>query len=184
MTDEREDALREALDAVQAGAGDEATPGETDEEKRGTFLVTAADADSAVLKDTEDGQVHTLSSNPGVEVDDAVTGAVAPEPPMNVTWQLIEVERRWPLSIDLSDESPTRSSVEAADGRDVGELDRRERAGEGEIHVITVPDGEEAESAREVADDREATLSRAARLGVDRVEIRYGDGVVSVRYVP
>ena len=51
----------------------------------GTFLVTHADADSAVLKDVESGQVHTLSSNPGVEEVDAVDGIVAPEPPLEVT---------------------------------------------------------------------------------------------------
>jgi len=32
--------------------------------------------------------------------------------------------------------------------------------------------------------DREATLSRAARLGVARVEVRSEPGVVSVRYMP
>jgi hypothetical protein len=43
-----------------------------------------------------------------------------------------------------------------------------------------------AETEAAVADVREdeATLVRAARLGVDRVEIRSETGVVSVRYLP
>ncbi|MFC4356931.1 DUF5812 family protein [Halobium salinum] len=181
MTDEREAAVRDAIAAAREETVDE---GGSDDRKEGTFLVTAADEASAVLKDVDDGQVLTLSSNPGVEVDDAVEGVVAADPPMNVTYQLVEIERRWSLSIEVSDESPTRTSVDVGDEQAVGELDRRERAGHGEIHVITVPDGEGADAAREVAEDREATLTRAARLGVNRVEIRFGDGVVSVRYVP
>jgi hypothetical protein len=36
----------------------------------------------------------------------------------------------------------------------------------------------------DVIDDREGTLSRAARLGVNRVEVRSEPGVVAVRYLP
>lgn len=180
MTDERDAAVRDAI----AAAREEASAEGDDDRKEGTFLVTAADEASAVLKDVDDGQVLTLSSNPGVEVDDAVEGVVAADPPMNVTYQLVEIERRWPLTIELGDESPTKRSTEVGADQAVGELDRRERAGHGEIHVITVPEGDAADAAREVAEDREATLTRAARLGVNRVEIRFGDGVASVRYVP
>jgi len=41
------------------------------DEKESTFLVTHVES-SAVLKDVHDGQVHTLSSNPGLTVDDAL----------------------------------------------------------------------------------------------------------------
>lgn len=180
MTDDRDAAVREAIEAAREEA---ATEGD-DDRKEGTFLVTAADEESAVLKDVDDGQVLTLSSNPGVEVDDAVEGVVAADPPMNVTYQLVEIERRWPLSIEVSDESPTKRSSDIGEEGTVGELDRRERAGHGEVHVITVPEGEGEDAAKEVAEDREATLTRAARLGVNRVEIRYSGSVVAVRYVP
>lgn len=154
------------------------------DEKESTFLVTAADEDTAVLKDVHDGQVHTLSSNPGVEAYDAVTGTVAPDPPMNVSWQLVEIDRRWSIPIERSDESPTAQVADIAADQDVGSVYREERAGTGEIHVLTVPEDATEQAVADVADDVEVTLSRAARLGVNRVEIRWQPGVVSVRYMP
>ncbi|WP_224333743.1 DUF5812 family protein [Haloprofundus halobius] len=155
-----------------------------DESKEGTFLVTAADDETAVLKDVEDGQVHTLVSNPGVERHDAVEGVVAPDPPMNVTWQLVEVESRRPLRIEESSESPTTMARDLAAEQPVGELTRRERAGTGEIHVVTVPEETTEQAVADVLDDEEGLLSRAARLGVNRVEVRSSPGVVVVRYMP
>ncbi|QCJ45825.1 MULTISPECIES: DUF5812 family protein [Haloprofundus] len=155
-----------------------------DESKEGTFLVTAADDETAVLKDVEDGQVHALASNPGVERHDAVEGVVAPDPPMNVTWQLVEVKSRRPLRIEESDESPTTMARDVAADQPTGELTRRERAGTGEIHVVTVPEETTEQAVADVLDDEEGLLSRAARLGVNRVEIRSSPGVVVVRYMP
>lgn len=154
------------------------------EEKEGTFLVTHADEDSAVLKDVDSGQVHTLSDNPGVDVDDAVSGVVAPDPPMNVSWKLVDIDERRSLSVERSDEPPTTQERDIAAEQDVGDLTRRERAGVGELHVITVPEDGTDEAVDDVLDDREGLLSRAARLGVERVEVRSDSGVVSVRYLP
>jgi hypothetical protein len=61
---------------------------------------------------------------------------------------------------------------------------RRERAGTGELHVLTVPEERTGAAVEDVLADREATLSRAARLGVARVEVRSAPGVVVVRYLP
>jgi hypothetical protein len=153
-------------------------------EKEGTFLVTAADDDSAVLKDVDGGQVHTLSENPGVEYGDAVEGTLAPEPPMEVTWRLVDVAARRTLSVEESDEPPTVQERELAAEQAVGELAREPRAGEGEIHVLTVAEAETEQAVDDVLDDEEATLARAARLGVSRVEVRSEPGVVAVRYLP
>jgi len=155
-----------------------------DESKESTFLVTHADGDSAVLKDVHDGQVHTLASNPGVEVDDAIEGEVSPDPPLEVSWQLVEIEERRPLSIEESEEPPTQQERELAADQPVGELTREPRAGIGEIHVVTVPEDGTSQAVDDVVDDREGTLSRAARLGVNRVEIRSEPGVLSIRYLP
>ncbi|WP_137284486.1 DUF5812 family protein [Halorussus salinisoli] len=152
-------------------------------EKTSTFLVTHAEGSSAVLKDVHDGQVHTLSSNPGVEETDAVEATVAPDPPMNLTWSVVEVDERRSLTTERSEEPPTVQERELADEQDVGEVAREERAGEGEIHVLTVPPEDTEDAVADVLDD-EATLSRAARLGISRVEVRAEDGVVSVRYMP
>lgn len=154
------------------------------DEKTSTFLVTAADEDSAVLQDVTSGQVHTLSSNPGVERDEAVEGTVAPDPPLNVSWRLVDVDRQWSLSIDVSDEGPTTLARDIAAEQAVGDVTRRERAGTGELHVITVPEAETEQAVDDVVADRETTLARAARLGVARVEIRSTPGVVVVRYMP
>ena len=156
----------------------------TADPKTSTFLVTHADDDSAVLKDVHDGQVHTLASNPGVAVDDAIEGTVTPEPPMAVAWELTEIDERRSLSIAESEEPPTAREQELAADQPVGELTTEPRAGTGELHVITVPETDTADAVDDVLDDRETTLSRAARLGVNRVEIRSEPGVVSVRYLP
>lgn len=153
------------------------------EEKTSTFLVTHVEGDSAVLKDVHDGQVHTLSANPGIDEDDAVEATVAPDPPMNLTWSVVEVEERRALTTEQSDEPPTTHERELADDQSVGEIARTERAGEGEIHVLTVPSEETDDAVADVLDD-EGTLSRAARLGVSRVEVRSDEGIVSVRYMP
>ncbi|MFC7202711.1 DUF5812 family protein [Haloferax namakaokahaiae] len=156
----------------------------TESEQTGTFLVTAADEESAVLKNVESGQVHTLSSNPGVAEDEAVRGTVAPDPPMNVSWQLVDIETRWELSIEQSSESPTTNSKEIASDKGDGELVRTERAGRGEIHILSVPEDLTEQAVEDLLDDREGLLSRAARLDVNRVEIRSSPGVVAVRYMP
>lgn len=152
--------------------------------KESTFLVTHVDDESAVLKDVHDGQVHTLASNPGVEADDAIEGTVAPDPPMAVSWQLTEIDDRRSLSIEESEEPPTAREQELAADQPVGELTTEPRAGTGELHILTVPEDDTATAVDDVLDDRETTLSRAARLGVNRVEIRSEPGVVSVRYLP
>jgi hypothetical protein len=154
------------------------------DEKRGTFLVTAADDDSAVLSDVDDGQVHTLADNPGVDVGDAIEGTVAPDPPMAVTWRLVDVAEQWTISVEESPESPTTLERDLAAEQAVGELTRRERAGTGEIHVLTVAEGETEAAVADVLDDTEGLRSRAARLGVERVVVRSEPGVVSVRYLP
>ena len=169
-------------------AGPDATEDVTDpESSEGRFLVTHADADSAVLKDVESGQVHALAENPGVEERDVVEATVAPVPPMEVTWRVLDVRERRSLTVEASDEPPTARERELAGEQEVGDLTRRERAGEGEIHVLTVP-SEAVEAAVEDVLADEGTLARAARLGVVRVEVRSATtdthGVVSVRYMP
>ncbi|WP_411964579.1 DUF5812 family protein [Haloferax sp. YSMS24] len=156
----------------------------TESERTGTFLVTAADEQSAVLKDVHSGQVHTLSSNPGVSEDEALRGTVAPDPPMNVSWQLVDVETRWTVAVERSSESPTTNSRTIASENPEGELVTQERAGTGEIHILSVPEEMTEQAVDDILEDREGLLSRAARLEVNRVEIRSSSGVVSVRYMP
>ena len=154
------------------------------EETEGTFVVTHTEAESAVLKDVDAGQVHTLGENPGVEVGDVLDATLAPEPPMEVTWQVVAVEQRRSVTVERSEEPPTQQERELAADQNVGELTREERAGKGEIHVLTVPDDGTEDAVADVLDD-EATLARAARMPeVNRVEVRAEPGVVSVRYLP
>ncbi|PSQ07541.1 hypothetical protein BRC97_03535 [Halobacteriales archaeon QS_6_71_20] len=175
--------MRDALKS--ASAGGDAGPADTDDgERAGTFLVTHADDASAVLRDVASGQVHTLSSNPGVEEGDAVEGVVAPDPPMNISWQLVDIGERRRIAVEESDEPPTRQSLDVAEGQAVGELVRTERAGSGELHVITVPEDDTARAVADVLDDADARRTHAARLGANRVEVRSAPGVVVVRYMP
>ncbi|MBV0925255.1 hypothetical protein KTS45_13705 [Halomicroarcula limicola] len=151
--------------------------------KEGTFLVTHADEDSATLRDVADSQVLTLSENPGLDAGSVVEATVEPEPPMEVTYAVVEIADERTIPVETVDLAPTTRAKELAAEQSVGEVTTRERAGEGEIHVLTVPEERTDAAAEEVVDD-EATRSRAARLGVDRVEVRTAAGVVSVRYLP
>lgn len=152
-------------------------------QKSGTFYVTHADEASATLRDVTDSQVLTLSENPGVEVGTVVEATVEAEPPMDVTYTVVELDATRSIPVETVDLEPTRQAIDVAAEQPVGELTTRERAGDGELHILSVPDDGTEEAAAEVVDD-EATVERAARLGAERVEIRTAPGVVSVRYLP
>ena len=172
-------------DDPEPQGGSPAAPATPDDDRtEGTFLVTAAGESSAVLRNVETGQVHTLSSNPGVDRGDVVEGTVAPDPPLDVSYQLIETDSRRSVPVAESREPPTAHSRDLAADQDVGDLTREPRAGIGEVHVLTVPEDATRDAVDDVLDDTEQLRSRAARLGVARVEIRSAPGVVSVRYLP
>ncbi|MHC3439885.1 DUF5812 family protein [Natrialbaceae archaeon A-gly3] len=154
-------------------------------EKTCTFVVTHAERDSAVVRDVETAQVHTLSTNPGLETRDVLEATIAPDPPLEVTWNVIDVEERRDIEVVDSDLEPTGHEKELAAEAEVGDLVRKERAGTGEIHVLSVPADRIEEAAQDVIEDEE-TIARAARLEAVRVEVRQSpdDGVLSVRYLP
>ena len=152
-------------------------------EKQGTFVVTHVDAESAVVTDVTDAQVHTLATHPDLTEGEVLEATIAPEPPMEVTWELLAVTQRREIPIERSPEQPTKQARDLAADQGVGEITRQERAGTGEVHVLTVPADRTDEAAEDVRED-DATRQRAARLGIDRVEIRADEGVVSVRYLP
>jgi hypothetical protein len=156
-----------------------------DTEQSETFLVTHADSESAMLRNVDSGQVHALASNPGIEEGDVIDGSVGSEPPLEIAWNLTNVESRRSIPIERGEEPPTSQERELAADVAVGEIVREERAGTGELHVLSVPKGEIEDAVADVLDDEE-TLARAARLGVDRVEVRSDreEGVLSVRYLP
>ncbi|WP_330632600.1 DUF5812 family protein [Halocatena halophila] len=150
-----------------------------------TFLITHADDDSAMARDVHSGQVHPLADNPGVEAGDVIEATVAPEPPLELTWQVIEVDDRRTIPVKRSEEPPTSQERELASEQEIGEMTRTERAGTGEIHVISVDPAQTDAAVADVLED-EGTRTRGARLGVNRVEIRADgtDGIISVRYLP
>ncbi|MCD2202774.1 DUF5812 family protein [Halobacterium sp. KA-6] len=153
------------------------------DEKTATFLVTSAEDGSAVLSDVTDAQVHTLSENPGLAEGDVLEATVAPDPPMNVTYSVVEVAERKQIPVEASDETPTPKSKEIAEGLDAGDLETVERAGIGEVHVLGVPEDGVEQTVEDVLAD-EQTVERAARIGINRVEVRSGEDFVSVRYLP
>ncbi|MDY6764928.1 MAG: DUF5812 family protein [Halobacteria archaeon] len=150
--------------------------------KKGVFVVTHADENSAILKDVSDNQVHTLSSNPGVEENEVIEGVLDTEPPMNVTWELTDIERRWSVSIRSINESPSERALEVADSKDMGEV-HVEDLRNGTLHVLTTPPDITEVAVEDILND-ESTLVRAADLGAKKVEIRAEEGVISVRYLP
>jgi hypothetical protein len=158
-------------------------------EEAGTFLVTHADERTAVLRDVADGRTHPLASNPSVgsealEAGEVLDATIAPEPPLAIAWRVAEIDERRSPTVERSPEPPTAQEHEIAAEQGVGELTVAERAGVGELHVLTVEPGQVERTVTDVLED-EATLERAARLGVVRVAVRASeDGVVSVRYLP
>lgn len=173
MTDERDATDDGPSTEADADAGEHA----------GTFLVTEADEGSAVVRDVETGQVHALSENPGLDASEVLEATIAPEPPLEVSWSVVTIEDRRTIPIEESPEPPTSRTQEIADDQAVGEVTRVERAGTGEVHVLTVQPERTGAAVADVRDD-EATRERAARLGVDRVEVRAAGGVLGVRYLP
>jgi hypothetical protein len=164
------------------------------EPKHGTFVVAHADEATAVLRDVEDGQVHTLAENPDLTAGEVVEATVEPAGPVGAAWTA-EVDDRRELSVDRSDQPPTRQEFEVAADQPVGDLTRVERAGTGELHVVTAPAGGVEDAVADVLDDETDLVARAGRLGVARVEVRAAEvpaadadgeahGVVSVRYLP
>lgn len=151
--------------------------------QEGTFVVTHVDEGTAVLQDVHSGGVHTLAENPDLDVYEVLEATLAVQPPMEVVWTVAEIHDRRTIDVEHSPERPTQQARELAADQEVGELTTRERAGEGELHVISVPPERTEQAAADVVED-EATLTRAARLGVGRVEVRAADGVLSVRYLP
>lgn len=155
-------------------------------ETTATFLVTEAGAESAVLRDVESGQVYTLADNDaGYERLEVVGATVRAVPPMEVTYEVVEEDFVHAVDVVDTDLSPTKQAMETADGLAVGEVERIERAGSGELHVLAVPPAETEQAAQDVIEDEE-TVARAARLGAVRVEVRHDadTGVLNVRYLP
>jgi len=166
------------------GGDDPAGDGrEGGERQEGTFVVTHVDEGTAVLQDVHSGGVHTLAENPDLDVYEVLDATLEVQPPMEVVWTVAEMHDRRTVDVEHSPEAPTKQARELAADQSVGELTTRERAGEGELHVISVPPERTEQAVADVVED-EATLTRAARLGVGRVEVRAADGVLSVRYLP
>lgn len=149
----------------------------------GTFLVTEADEETAVLRDIRTSQVHTLTGNPDLQTGDILEATIAPEPPLEVAWEVLDIKSCREIPVERSPEPPTKQARDIAAGQDVGDVARRERAGDGELHVLSVPEEETDVAADDVIED-EVTVVRAAKLSVDRVEVRAADGVLCVRYLP
>ncbi|WP_435364909.1 DUF5812 family protein [Haloarchaeobius sp. DYHT-AS-18] len=154
-------------------------------EKTATFLVTEADEGSAVLRDVDTGQIHTLGENDGYERHQVLGATIAPVPPMEVVWEVVEEDYCHTIELVDSDLSPTTQAMEIAEGLETGDIERVERAGTGEIHVLSVPPEQTEQAAADVLEDPE-TVARAARVNAIRVEVRRSveDGVLNVRYLP
>jgi hypothetical protein len=146
--------------------------------------VTAVDDAAAVLRDVESERVHTVVEHPAdLAAGEAVVGRLEPVPPMDVRWRLAAVEERFAVTVTESDEPPTAHERDLAPEA-VGDVTRRARAGEGEIHVLAVPEEGTEAAVADVLDDETGLRERAARIGVGRVEVRSDPGIVAVRYLP
>jgi len=145
--------------------------------KAAVFYVLRTDEESAVLQDVASGQVHALAGNPGLDAGTVVEATIEPVPPTGAAWELTELTDTRDIEVTAVEGSPHEDAVEAAPD-ETGELAQLAVDGD-TVHVIAVPDPETA--VADVVED-DATLTRAARLGAERVEVRTGEGFISVRY--
>lgn len=146
----------------------------------GTFLVTAADEESALLSAVRSGRVHPLVGDADLEVGEVVEGTLEPADPMAVTWRLAEVMARWRPAIETVEDRPGQSARAAATDATVGQFERVPFE-DGELHVLSVAPDRTGAAVEEVVAD-ETTRRIAARLGARRVEVRSEAGLVAVRY--
>lgn len=151
------------------------------EPKHGTFVVTHADPESAILEDVADGQVHAVTSNPDFAEGDVVEATLTPEQEAEVTWD-VEITERRTIHVDAVDEDPSQRAVDLAETMDQGDHLARTEIDAGELHVLSVPEGLTAQAVSDVVDD-EQTRRRAARLGASQVEVRAAPGVLAIRYL-
>lgn len=145
----------------------------------GTFLVTAVDANAAVLSAVDGGRVHPIAGDAGLEVGEVVEATLTPDDPLGVTWRLTAVRARFRPVIEAVDAPPAERAMDAAPSVP-GRLVRIEADGD-ELHVLAV-DPERTEAAVEDVLADETTRRIAARLGAHHVEVRGADGVVAIRY--
>ncbi|MFB6104823.1 MAG: DUF5812 family protein [Halobacteriaceae archaeon] len=143
----------------------------------GTFLVVAADEESAVLRAVTTGQVYTLARNPGVEPADIVDATLVADSPIEAVGT-VDAFEAYPLEVEACTDPPGDAARAAVADQPVGTLERLERSW-GELHAIAVPDA--AAAVEDIRTDPE-TRARATRLGAHRVIVRGADGVVGVRY--
>lgn len=160
-------------------------PRSTMDERSGRFVTTHAEDGSAIVRDVDSGQVITLSSNPGLDSEDVIEATIAPDPPLHVSWQVIDVDTRWRIEVIESDLEPTSKSRSIADEMERGSVEQFARKGAGEVHVMLLPPDRIESAIDDIRDDVE-TIVRAARLEADRVELRsdIDAGILCVRYLP
>jgi hypothetical protein len=150
----------------------------------GSFLIVSADDSASVLRDVNSGQIYTVRHTCSLTESSVVTAEIETEPPLHSTYTITEITEERTIEIERSEQPPTAASQSKAAEQSVGELTRTERAGRGEIHVITVPTTRTETAVADILDDTQSLRERAGRIGVSRVEIRAAGNTVSIRYMP
>jgi hypothetical protein len=150
--------------------------------KEGTFVVVACDANSAIVHDVGDSEPYPLVENPDLERGWVLEATLVAEPPMELEWNA-EIEAVREVDLVPSDLEPSAQAREAAAGLEPGDSTRIEGGGSGEVHVVSIGDEGVEQAMGDVFFDT-ATLERAGRLGAGRVEVRAGEGILSVGYLP
>jgi len=143
------------------------------------YVVDHRDEATATLRNVTSGQIHPIADPPDVFEDEALVATLT-ENADGLTWSIESIDRRWTVTIGVSDRAPGERARAAAADCSAGDNARIDRPS-GELHVVVVPESETSAAVRDVIDD-EATLDRAVRLGVERVDVRSAPGLVAVRY--
>jgi len=148
----------------------------------GRFLVTAAAVESAVLQSLASSQIHTLAENPGLERFDVVEATLEPAGELGVRWTIEDLEDQWAIDCERVEEAPAEQAIAVAEELASGEAETIEDSETVAWDVLCVPP-EKTESEADDVLTGESPISRGARLGATRVELRATAGVLDVRYL-
>jgi len=157
--------------------------GDEMEEVTSRFYVKHTEDVAVTLHEIDSEQIYTLIENPGLETHQILDATITENPPLGVSYVLEEIHSQETIPVEYSDEPPTRQVQQIVTDMEHGQAVAIEREGEGEIHVLHVDPDDTAETAEGIDDD-ETTYKNAARYGIERVEVRTDEGIVSIRYLP
>jgi len=150
----------------------------------GRFVVTAADAESLMVRGVDSAQVLTVTDPTDLDRWTVFDATLEHADTLGLTMRATSIDHQFMVQIDDQEERPTSRSRSVVTSLDAGASTFLPRQDAGGTDVIALADADHVAARRTMAADVEPVVMRAARLDVSRVELRSAPGILSVRYLP